>query len=230
MQYEYRRLRHRVGEPAAPAALHRYLRGRDSRPAELLKLASAPCPRARSACPRHCECRMKRPTRASQADSAYLDLQNRRRHHDSGGRGPSHATGYVNGQQSAIRRGRRRAISARSSKSQSPSRLEYGRQRVTASSGTSSPVPAKYPCRAMYDISSHSIGSLPILGGPMTGSSASESGSPRPCSTTRRPWAMSQPRKYSKPSSEHPRGSGKPRPTARSGRNLPAGPTRSAER
>jgi predicted transcriptional regulator of viral defense system len=35
------RLRHRVGEPTALAALHRYLRRRDSRPAELLELAAA---------------------------------------------------------------------------------------------------------------------------------------------------------------------------------------------
>ena len=35
------RLRHRVGEPTALAALRRYLRRRDSRPAELLKLAGA---------------------------------------------------------------------------------------------------------------------------------------------------------------------------------------------
>lgn len=35
------RLRHRVGEPTALAALHRYLRRRDSRPAELLNLAAA---------------------------------------------------------------------------------------------------------------------------------------------------------------------------------------------
>ena len=35
------RLRHRIGEPTALAALHRYLRRRDSRPAELLKLAAA---------------------------------------------------------------------------------------------------------------------------------------------------------------------------------------------
>jgi hypothetical protein len=34
------RLRHRVGEPTALAALHRYLRRRDSRPAELLELAA----------------------------------------------------------------------------------------------------------------------------------------------------------------------------------------------
>jgi predicted transcriptional regulator of viral defense system len=35
------RLRHRVGEPVALAALHRYLRRRDSDPAELLKIAAA---------------------------------------------------------------------------------------------------------------------------------------------------------------------------------------------
>jgi hypothetical protein len=35
------RLRHRVGEPLALAALHRYLRRPDSRPAELLELATA---------------------------------------------------------------------------------------------------------------------------------------------------------------------------------------------
>jgi predicted transcriptional regulator of viral defense system len=35
------RLRHRVGEPAALAALHRYLRRRDARPAELLETAAA---------------------------------------------------------------------------------------------------------------------------------------------------------------------------------------------
>ena len=35
------RLRHRVGEPTALAALHRYLRRRDSRPAELLEIAAA---------------------------------------------------------------------------------------------------------------------------------------------------------------------------------------------
>ena len=35
------RLRHRIGEPIALAALHRYLRRRDARPAELLKTAAA---------------------------------------------------------------------------------------------------------------------------------------------------------------------------------------------
>lgn len=35
------RLRHRIGEPTALAALHRYLRRRDARPAELLYIASA---------------------------------------------------------------------------------------------------------------------------------------------------------------------------------------------
>jgi len=35
------RLRHRVGQPTALAALQRYLRRRDSRPAELLELAAA---------------------------------------------------------------------------------------------------------------------------------------------------------------------------------------------
>lgn len=35
------RLRHRVGEPAALAALHRYLRRRDARPAELLRMGAA---------------------------------------------------------------------------------------------------------------------------------------------------------------------------------------------
>jgi len=35
------RLRHRSGEPTALAALHRYLRRRDARPAELLKVAAA---------------------------------------------------------------------------------------------------------------------------------------------------------------------------------------------
>jgi predicted transcriptional regulator of viral defense system len=35
------RLRHRVGEPIALAALHRYLRRRDARPSELLKLSEA---------------------------------------------------------------------------------------------------------------------------------------------------------------------------------------------
>lgn len=35
------RLRHRVGEPTALAAFHRYLRRRDARPAELLKIATA---------------------------------------------------------------------------------------------------------------------------------------------------------------------------------------------
>ncbi len=35
------RLRHRIGEPTALAALHRYLRRRDARPAELLKTAAA---------------------------------------------------------------------------------------------------------------------------------------------------------------------------------------------
>jgi predicted transcriptional regulator of viral defense system len=34
------RLRHRVGEPTALAALHRYLRRRDARPGELLKIAA----------------------------------------------------------------------------------------------------------------------------------------------------------------------------------------------
>jgi predicted transcriptional regulator of viral defense system len=34
------RLRHRIGEPTALAALHRYLRRRDARPAELLKTAA----------------------------------------------------------------------------------------------------------------------------------------------------------------------------------------------
>jgi len=35
------RLRHRIGEPTALAALHRYLRRRDARPADLLKIAAA---------------------------------------------------------------------------------------------------------------------------------------------------------------------------------------------
>jgi hypothetical protein len=35
------RLRHRIGEPTALAALHRYLRRRDSRPADLLQIAAA---------------------------------------------------------------------------------------------------------------------------------------------------------------------------------------------
>lgn len=35
------RLRHRIGEPTALAALHRYLRRRDARPPELLRLAAA---------------------------------------------------------------------------------------------------------------------------------------------------------------------------------------------
>lgn len=35
------RLRHRTGEPLALAALHRYLRRRDARPGELLKIAAA---------------------------------------------------------------------------------------------------------------------------------------------------------------------------------------------
>jgi predicted transcriptional regulator of viral defense system len=35
------RLRHRIGEPVALAALHRYLRRRDARPGELLRMASA---------------------------------------------------------------------------------------------------------------------------------------------------------------------------------------------
>jgi predicted transcriptional regulator of viral defense system len=35
------RLRHRIGEPTALAALHRYLRRRGARPAELLKIAAA---------------------------------------------------------------------------------------------------------------------------------------------------------------------------------------------
>jgi predicted transcriptional regulator of viral defense system len=35
------RLRHRLGEPLAHAALHRYLRRRDARPAQLLRLAAA---------------------------------------------------------------------------------------------------------------------------------------------------------------------------------------------
>jgi predicted transcriptional regulator of viral defense system len=35
------RLRHRIGEPTALAALHRYLRRHDARPAELLKVAAA---------------------------------------------------------------------------------------------------------------------------------------------------------------------------------------------
>jgi DNA-binding transcriptional ArsR family regulator len=35
------RLRHRIGEPIALAALHRYLRRRDARPADLLKVAAA---------------------------------------------------------------------------------------------------------------------------------------------------------------------------------------------
>jgi predicted transcriptional regulator of viral defense system len=35
------RLRHRIGEPIALAALHRYLRRRDARPADLLKIAAA---------------------------------------------------------------------------------------------------------------------------------------------------------------------------------------------
>jgi predicted transcriptional regulator of viral defense system len=35
------RLRHRVGEPTALAALHRYLRRRDARPAELLDIAAS---------------------------------------------------------------------------------------------------------------------------------------------------------------------------------------------
>jgi len=35
------RLRHRIGEPAALAALHRYLRRRDARPAELLRMGAA---------------------------------------------------------------------------------------------------------------------------------------------------------------------------------------------
>jgi predicted transcriptional regulator of viral defense system len=34
------RLRHRIGEPTALAALHRYLRGRDARPGELLRIAA----------------------------------------------------------------------------------------------------------------------------------------------------------------------------------------------
>jgi predicted transcriptional regulator of viral defense system len=34
------RLRHRIGEPIALTALHRYLRRRDARPAELLKIAA----------------------------------------------------------------------------------------------------------------------------------------------------------------------------------------------
>jgi hypothetical protein len=35
------RLRHRIGDPTALAALHRYLRRRDARPAELLTLGAA---------------------------------------------------------------------------------------------------------------------------------------------------------------------------------------------
>jgi predicted transcriptional regulator of viral defense system len=35
------RLRHRIGEPVALSALHRYLRRRDARPGELLRVASA---------------------------------------------------------------------------------------------------------------------------------------------------------------------------------------------
>jgi hypothetical protein len=35
------RLRHRIGEPTALAALHRYLRRRDACPADLLKIAAA---------------------------------------------------------------------------------------------------------------------------------------------------------------------------------------------
>jgi predicted transcriptional regulator of viral defense system len=35
------RLRHRFGEPAALGALHRYLRRRDARPAELLRIGAA---------------------------------------------------------------------------------------------------------------------------------------------------------------------------------------------
>jgi len=35
------RLRHPIGEPIALSALHRYLRRRDARPAELLKMAAA---------------------------------------------------------------------------------------------------------------------------------------------------------------------------------------------
>ena len=58
----------------------------------------------------------------------------------------------------------------------------------------------KYPRWAMYNMSSHSISDLPIPGGAMTGSSASESGSARLCPNTCRPWAISQQRKYSKPS------------------------------
>jgi hypothetical protein len=34
-------MRHRIGEPTALAALHRYLRRRDARPADLLKIAAA---------------------------------------------------------------------------------------------------------------------------------------------------------------------------------------------
>jgi hypothetical protein len=34
------RLRHRFGDPAALGALHRYLRRRDARPAELLRIAA----------------------------------------------------------------------------------------------------------------------------------------------------------------------------------------------
>jgi hypothetical protein len=35
------RLRHRIGEPVALAALHRYLHRSDARPGELLRMASA---------------------------------------------------------------------------------------------------------------------------------------------------------------------------------------------
>src|SRR5215470_4785475 len=80
------------------------------------------------------------------------------------------------GQHSEVRRGSRRAIKERSAKSHMAS-SSSGRRTVNASAGISWPVAAIWALMTMYNVSSHSVGGLPIFGGPMAGRSASESGS-----------------------------------------------------
>lgn len=74
------RLRHRLGEPVAYAALYRYLERLDARPGELLRLARSlgvygPLRRALDVASARCgKCSMSRPTRATPAGRVYLDL------------------------------------------------------------------------------------------------------------------------------------------------------------
>ena len=103
---------------------------------------------------------------------------------------------------SAASRGSRRRASSSSSKSQKSFRS--GTFTGSRSAGNSDAVACRYASQGTDSIRSHS-NSSPLSAAERTrGSSASESGSVTARAKTARPCVISQPRKYSKPSSEAP--------------------------